>query len=110
MRMRFAIVSAVLAVGLLAVLVATRATWYWFGAVALPVAATMVGYLQAHRHTCVARAKEGTFENDDGSAVPAPADEVAASRAVAKIIYRDALLTSAVLGAASLVLGRLLAL
>jgi hypothetical protein len=66
--------------------------FYVRAVVFLPAAMAAVGFLQATRHTCIARAAEGTFENDDFSTTKAADDEVAASRKVAASIKRDALL------------------
>jgi hypothetical protein len=63
-----------------------------------------VGFLQARRQTCVARAAEGTFEHDDFSKTKAPDEDVRRSRAVAATVNRDALLiglAAAVLAALS---------
>jgi hypothetical protein len=64
--------------------------WYWRALAGVPASLAAVGFLQARHNTCIARAAEGTFENDDYSKVPAPRDEVAASRDVARTIRRDA--------------------
>ena len=64
-----------------------------------PAAMSAIGFLQANRNTCVMRAREGTLEHDDFSTEAAPALDVAASRRVAAVIYRDALLIGAVAGA-----------
>jgi hypothetical protein len=58
----------------------------------VPAYLAAVGLLQATRNTCVARAKEGTFEHDDMSKSAAPDDDAAASRAVARRITRDSTL------------------
>jgi hypothetical protein len=91
-RIRFGRVWLGVSIALLVVLVVLRAPWYAGLAMFVPVALSAVGFLQARRNTCVMRAKEGTFENDDFSAVKAPDDEVAASRAVAAGINRDVVL------------------
>jgi len=84
--------------------------WPWYvraGAVFVPAALAAVGFLQATRATCIARASEGTFENEDFSTTAAPPDEVAASRKVAAGIRRDAvligLLSAAVAAATALI-------
>ncbi len=84
-----------LSVALLVALVVLRAPWYCGLAMFVPVAVSAYGFLQARRNTCVMRAKQGTFENDDFSTVKAPDDEVAASRDVAAGINRDAVLLGA---------------
>ena len=70
-------------VALLVALVVLRVPWYCGLAMFIPVDALGVRVLASRRNTCVMRAKEGTFENDDFSTVKAPDDEVAASRVVA---------------------------
>lgn len=77
---------------LLGVLIAVDAAWYWRALVFFPVTLAAFGFIQARRNTCVARAREGTFESDDYSKRRAPDDEVAASRRVARGINRDAVL------------------
>jgi hypothetical protein len=72
--------------------IAIHAPWYVRLLMFLPAAGCATGFLQMARNTCVLRAKEGTYEHDDGAMTPAPADDVRASRAVAKTIQRDALL------------------
>jgi len=91
-------------VALLAASIVLRWPFYLRATVFVPAALAARGFLQVSRNTCVARAAEGTFENDDFSTVKAPDDEVAASRKVAVGIKRDILLISlacAVLAAAS---------
>src|SRR4029079_13849023 len=68
-------------------------------AVFFPAAASAISFLQASRNTCVMRAQEGTIEHDDFSTEPAPAPELAASRRVAKGIYRDSILIGIAAGA-----------
>ena len=89
---------------LFAASIALRWPFYFRATVFVPAAMAATGLLQAKRNTCIARAAEATFENEDFSTVKAPDDEVAASRKVAAGIKRDALLiglASAVLAAAS---------
>lgn len=57
--------------------------------VGLPAFLAAVGWLQVRRNTCVAHAAKGTFEHDDFSASKVDAEQAAASRRVAKTIYRD---------------------
>ena len=57
---------------LLVVLVVMRVPWYGGLALFIPVALSAVGFLQASRNTCVMRAKQGTFEQDDFSTTKAP--------------------------------------
>ena len=91
-RMKFGWGGAVASVALLGAGVALHWPWYVRGVVFLPAALAATGFLQASRNTCVARAAEGMFENDDFSTTKAPEDEVAASRKVASTIKRDSLL------------------
>jgi hypothetical protein len=91
-RIRFGNQWLVASVALLVALVVFRVRWYWGLLMFLPVAMSAVGFLQASRHTCVMRAKEGTFEHEDFSTTKAPDEEVSASRAVAAGINRDTVL------------------
>lgn len=100
-RMNVGYAALVVGIGLLGTGIAMHWAWYLRTLVFLPSALSAIGFLQATRHTCVARASEGTFENDDFSTTPAPSDEVAASRKVASSIKRDALLVGLVCAALS---------
>jgi hypothetical protein len=91
-RIHFGRIWLGVSLALLVALVVLRAPWYCGLAMFVPVALSAVGFLQARRNTCVMRAKEGSFENDDFSTVKAPDDEVAASRHVAAGINRDVVL------------------
>jgi hypothetical protein len=91
-RIRFGNQWLVASVALLVTLVVFRVRWYWGLTMFLPAAMSAVGFLQASRHTCVMRAKEGTFEHEDFSTTKAPDEEVAASRLVAAGINRDSML------------------
>jgi hypothetical protein len=91
-RIRFGNQWLVASVALLVALVVFRVRWYWGLTMFLPAAMSAVGFLQASRHTCVMRAKEGTFEHEDFSTTKAPDEEVAASRTVAAGINRDTVL------------------
>jgi hypothetical protein len=91
-RIRFGNQSLVVSVALLVVLVVMRVRWYWGLTMFVPAALSAVGFLQASRHTCVMRAKEGTFEHEDFSTTKAAVEEVVASRAVAATINRDTIL------------------
>ncbi len=96
--------SAAASVAMLGASVALHWPGYVRALVFFPAALSATCFLQAMRNTCVARAMEGTFEHDDFSKTPAPADEVAASRRVARTIQRDALVigvVSAAIGYAS---------
>src|SRR5690348_9646157 len=82
-RQRVGVAAAVLAVVALVIVVVLGLAWYWRAlAVAVPSLIAASGWLQAHRNTCVARAAEGTFENDDATTVKMADDDVAASRKV----------------------------
>ena len=96
-------IAAALGVGLVALAVALHWHWYLRATLFFPAALAATGFLQAALSTCVARAAEGTFENEDFTTTKAPDDEVAASRKVAATIKRDALL----IGLASAALGAL---
>ena len=91
-RTRFGNQWLVVSVALLVVLVVLRVRWYWGLTVFLPAALSAIGHLQSNRHTCVMRAKEGTFEHEDFSTTKAAVEEVVASRAVATTINRDSVL------------------
>jgi hypothetical protein len=77
---------------LAAVLVVVHARWFWCLAVFVPAALAAVGFLQASRKTCVARAAENTFEHDDFTKTPAAEDDARRSRHVAAGINRDSIL------------------
>jgi hypothetical protein len=79
--------------------------WAWRLLVFFPAAAAATGFLQVRRSTCVLRAREGTFEHDDGSLTKVSDDEARASRIVAGTIRRDA----ALIGLASAALAAALA-
>ena len=103
-RTRFGTLWLVISGVLLATLVALKASWYCRLLMFVPATLSAVGYLQARRNTCIARAAEGTFEHHDLSKTKAPDDEVAASRAVAGGIRRDMVLVGlvgAVIGVAT---------
>jgi len=106
-RIRFGNQALIVSIALLVVLVILRVPWYLGLLVFIPAVLSAIGFLQATRHTCVMRAKEGTFEHEDFSTTKAPDEEVAASRAVAARINRDAILIG-VAGAAIGVLAILL--
>jgi len=101
LRRNFGVVMLVVSVGLLAAFVHWHVRWPLRALVCLPMFLAGTGFFQAARNTCVARAKEGMLEHDAMKRTPAPADEVAASRQVARGIHRDSLL----LGAASALVG-----
>ncbi|HEY1956918.1 MAG TPA: hypothetical protein VGH28_14960 [Polyangiaceae bacterium] len=95
-RMRVGYGGVVASVALLVTGVALHWPWYVRAVVFFPAALSAIGFLQATRHTCIARAAEGTFEHDDFSTTKADDAEVAASRKVAASIKRDALLVGLV--------------
>ncbi|HLK89275.1 MAG TPA: hypothetical protein VKZ18_05250 [Polyangia bacterium] len=102
-RTRFGYQWLIASVALLVVLVVFRVPAYAGLLMFIPASMSAVGFLQARRHTCVMRAKEGTFEHEDFSTTKAADEEVAASRAVATTINRDTVLVglaAAVLGVA----------
>jgi hypothetical protein len=103
-RMRFGAISTVLTVVLAGCVILTRARWFWSAAVFVPAYVAAIGFLQAGRRTCVARAAEGTFEHEDFSKTPAAEDNAARSREVATTIMRDSLLISVGVVALTIVL------
>jgi hypothetical protein len=101
-RLRIGYIATVVSLGLLALFIARGSAWYLRALIFVPAGLAAVSLLQVRRNTCVARAAEGTFEHEDFSRTPAPADDVAASRRVAAGIRRDSLLialASAILAA-----------
>lgn len=95
LRRRIGYVAIGLALGVAALTIGLHAPWFLRALVFIPAAGAAVTLLQVRRNTCVARAKEGTFEHDDMSKTAAAEDEVAASRRVAATIQRDGLLIGA---------------
>ena len=98
-RERFGLQWAAIAIAAAGAGVMFRWPWIVRAAVFIPAALAATGTLQARRNTCVLRAKQGTIEHDDFSTEPAPAPELAASRRVAKGIYRDSILIGIAAGA-----------
>src|SRR3954467_14691032 len=101
-RLRIGYIATVVSLGLLALFIARGSAWYLRALIFVPAGLAAVSLLQVRRNTCVARAAEGTFEHEDFSRTPAPADDVAASRRVAAGVRRDSLLialASAILAA-----------
>lgn len=80
---------AVAAVAALGATVAMGAGPVVRGSTALLAMIAAVSVLQAQRVTCVARAREGTFEDDQLMMTPMADDDVARSRTVASGIIRD---------------------
>ena len=103
-RMRFGAISTALTVLLGGSVIVARARWLWSAAVFVPAFVAAIGFLQAARRTCVARAAEGTFEHEDFSKTPAAEDNAARSREVATTIMRDSLLISVGVVALTIVL------
>lgn len=92
---------AVVTTALFVALVATDASAWVRFLVALPaIPAALIG-LQVARNTCVMHAAAGTVEHDDFSTTKADAAFAAASRAVARTIYRDAIAIGLLVGAAA---------
>jgi hypothetical protein len=100
LRRRFGAIAGGAAALVAGGLIVTHARWPWAFGVFLPAALSAVSFLQANRKTCVARAKEGTFEHDDFSKSPAAPEDVQRSRKVAAGITRD----SALIGLAAVAL------
>jgi len=105
-RVRIGYLAVMVTLLLMGVFLAAGVSWYWRALIALPAGLAAVSFLQARRNTCIARAAEGTFEQEDFSRTRAPDDEVTASRRVAAGIRRD----SALIGLACGVLAALTAL
>ncbi len=100
-RIRFGYQWLFASVALLVVLIVFRLPPYVGLLMFIPASMSAVGLLQARRHTCVMRAREGTFEHEDFSTTKAAVEEVVASRAMARTINRDTVL----LGLAGAALG-----
>jgi hypothetical protein len=87
-----------------AAFIATGLPWFVRLALCLPAMAAASGFLQASRITCVGRARQGVFENEDFTSSPMNDADVRASRTVASTITRDAVLigiAAALVGAAT---------
>lgn len=93
-RQQLGVVTSLLSLGFMVAAIALDFAWYARALVFIPAAMSATAFLQARRRTCVLRAHEGTFENDDGSTVPVSAADVAASRRVSWRIARDAALVA----------------
>ena len=74
---------------------AAHVAWYVRLFVFLPAVVGSVSLLQVRRNTCVSRAREGTFEHEDGSTTPMEDADARASRKVAAGIRRDGFLVAA---------------
>jgi hypothetical protein len=85
-------VGAAISIALFGAFVVIRAPWYWRLLLAVPATLAATGLLQSRSKTCVLRAKEGTFENDDGSTSAVSDEDARASRDVARVIQRDSVL------------------
>ena len=106
-RMRFGAISTALTVLLGGSVIVARARWLWSAAVFVPAFVAAIGFLQAARRTCVARAAEGTFEHEDFSRTPAAEDDATRSRELATKITRDSMLIGFASVVATIVLTRL---
>jgi hypothetical protein len=95
-RIRVGWIGVALTVAFIAGAMLTDIAWYWRLAAFVPAVVSASGFLQAQRRTCIARAKEGTFEHDDFSKTAAANEQVIASRAVAARIRRDVTLIGVV--------------
>jgi hypothetical protein len=91
-RRNIASALAVLSVNLLVMCVVFGLRWELRLLIAVPAMAAAISGLQVTRNTCVAHAATGTFEHEDFSTTRVDAALAAASRKVAKTIYRDGLL------------------
>lgn len=90
MRRNAGIGIAVVGVVLLGTLIAVDAAWWIRLVMFVPGAAFFITTLQLTRNTCVMHAAQGVEETDEvGKTRPAAPDDVAASRRVARTIYRD---------------------
>jgi hypothetical protein len=89
--------GAAFSIALFGAFVVLRVPWFWRLLLFIPAAGAATSILQSRRTTCVLRARQGTFENEDGSTRPVSEEEARASRAIARGIQRDA----ALIGAAS---------
>jgi hypothetical protein len=98
-RVRLGFQSAGISVAIAAAGMIFRAPWAVRAAAFLPATISAIGFLQVSRNTCVLRAAEGTIEHDDFTTEKAPTADVAASRRVARGIYRDAVLIGVAAGA-----------
>ena len=88
-RVRVGWIGVALTLAFIAGAVAMDIAWYWRLFAFVPAAVSASGFLQARRRTCIARAKEATFEHDDFSKTAARDEQVVASRKVAAGIRRD---------------------
>ncbi len=88
-RLRLGWIGVALTLAFIVGAVATDLAWYWRLLAFVPAVVSASGFLQALRRTCIARAKEGTFEHDDFSKTAAVDEQVIASRKVAAGIRRD---------------------
>jgi hypothetical protein len=91
-RRRFGLVWTTVGVVALLACVALGVPWYVRTVVAIPGALAAIGLLQARRGTCVARAREDTFEHNDFSKTAVAADDARRSRRAAARITRDTVL------------------
>ena len=90
--------GAALATGV--VLIAFHVEWYWRAiGVFVPALVGASGLLQARRSTCIARARDGTFENEDSTTTKMADIDVRASRKVGEAISRDVLVIGVIAAA-----------
>lgn len=87
--------GAAFSIALFGAFVVLRVPWFWRLVLFFPAAGAAISLLQSRRTVCVLRAKQGVFENEDGSTRPVSDDEARASRAIARGIQRDAVLIGA---------------
>ena len=106
-RIGIGAVSSGLTALLMVSLIVARVRWYWCLTVFVPAFTAAIGFLQAGRKTCIARASEGTFEHEDFSKTPAAEDDVVRSREVAAAIMRHSLLIGFALVVVTMVAVRL---
>lgn len=82
-------ISAVIAVALLAVMIGLDVAWPLRLLVGLPAGGAFISGLQVTRNTCVAHAATGSFEGEDMKLTKVDAVFAEASRKVARTIWRD---------------------
>jgi hypothetical protein len=87
--------GAAFSIALFGAFVVFHVPWFWRFVLFFPVALAATSILQSRRTTCVLRASQGVFENEDGSTTPVSDEEARASRVIARGIQRDAILIGA---------------
>lgn len=93
-RRRVALFGAAAAALLLVVLVVIDAPWWARASVFLPAVVGGTSWLQVSRDVCVMRAREGTFEHDDGTTTKMAAADLLGTRRTASRINRDGVLAA----------------